>query len=255
METLTVGSMTLDVRRKGTGRPIVYLHAEQFVDRTEPFLNAMANTFQVIAPRHPGYGATPLPPDCRTVDDLAYLYLDLLDQLDLQDVTLVGASFGGWIALEMAVRNCSRLAKVALISTVGVKLSGREERDFADIFFLPDSEAFPALFADPKRWAPDYASLPVSEVEALARERQTTAFFGWKPYLHKPGLQQWLHRVKLPTLVLWGEQDRFATPAYGRRLAERLPKAEFKLVSDAGHYPQIEQAEAVVCAIAAFASK
>ena len=95
METLTVGSMTLDVRRKGTGRPIVYLHAEQFVDRTEPFLDAMANTFQVIAPRHPGYGATPLPPDCRTVDDLAYLYLDLLDQLDLQDVTLVGASFGG----------------------------------------------------------------------------------------------------------------------------------------------------------------
>jgi pimeloyl-ACP methyl ester carboxylesterase len=251
METLDVRGTILDVYMAGSGPPLVYLHAEQFYDRSLPHLEALSARRLVIAPRHPYFG--PRPADVRTVDDLAYLYLDMLERLDLRDAVLVGASFGGWIALEMCVRSLARIRKLVLVSSVGVKLSDREARDFADLFYLPDSEAFPALFADPARFAPRYGEMAQTEVEAIARERQATAFYGWRPYLHNPGLARWLHRVDLPTLVLWGEKDGFASPAYGRKLAERLPKAEFRLVSGAGHYPHIEQSAAVAEAIDAFA--
>jgi pimeloyl-ACP methyl ester carboxylesterase len=255
METLDVGGTPVEVQTMGSGPPLVYLHSEQFVARTAPFLEALAARFRVISARMPGFGATTLPADIRTVDDLAYLHLDLLHKLDLKQPTVVGASFGGWVALEMAVRNTARIGRLALIGAVGVKLSGREERDFADIFYLSDAEAFPVLFADPEKWAPKYAALPVTEVEQLARERQALAYYAWKPYLHNPGLRRWLHRVDVPTLVLWGDKDRFASPDYGLQLASRLPNAEFKIVSRAGHYPQIEQVPATVEAISSFAGR
>jgi pimeloyl-ACP methyl ester carboxylesterase len=209
----------------------------------------------VIAPRHPGFGPRPIPEDFRTVDDIAYLYLDLLETLDAKDALVVGASFGGWIGLEMAVRNTQRIGRLALIGSVGVKLSGREERDFADLFYLPDGEAFATLFADAPRWAPRYAQLDLSAVETIARERQAMAHYAWRPYMHNPGLRKWLHRIDVPTLVVWGEQDRFATPAYARKLTERLPGAQLKLISGAGHYPHIEQSDQVLRALEAFAGR
>lgn len=253
METLDVRGIPVEVFTAGSGPPLVYLHAEQFFDCAVPHLEALAAGRRVIAPRHPGFGATALPPDIRSVDDLAYLYLDLLDRLDLRDVVLVGASLGGWIALEMCVRDCARLAKLVLVSSVGVKFSGREERDFADLFYLPDEKAFPLLFADPKRWAPDYAGLPDEQLVTLARERQSMAYYCWRPYMHSPGLRNWLHRVRVPSLLIWGDSDGFAPAAYGRALAQSLPNAELKIIPKAGHYPQIEQPDAVVRAIAAFA--
>lgn len=254
METLDVRGIPLDVHMAGSGPPLLYLHAEQLVDRTGPFLAALSESFRVIAPRHAGYGRAAVPVDIRSVDDLAYLYLDLIDQLALGPMTVAGASLGGWIALEMAVRNPPSLARLALVGSVGVKFSGREERDFADLFYLSEAKGFSTLLADPARWAPDFPALPPAEVEALARERQMLAYYGWKPYLHNPGLRRWLHRAAMPTLVLWGEQDGFASPAYGRQLASSLPDAELKLIAGAGHYPQIEQATATAKAITAFAA-
>lgn len=252
METLDVSGIAIDLHRAGSGPPLLYLHAELFFEQTKPHLDALASTWTVVAPRHPGFGKAAAPADFRTVGDIAYLYQDLLEKLDLTNVVVVGASLGGWIALEMAVRNTSRIAKLVLAGAVGVKFSDREERDFADLFYLPESELQETLFADPKRWAPNYAALPLEQVETIARERQTTAYYGWKPYLHNPGLKRWLHRVDVPTLVLSGEQDRFAAPGYARKLAESMPKAQLKLIAGAGHYPGIEQSDAVVRAIAAF---
>lgn len=255
METLDVGGITIEVHIAGSGPPLLYLHAEQYLEQARTHLDALAKTWRVIAPRHPGYGTAAVPADMRSVDDLAYLYLDLLDRLKLDDVVLVGASLGGWIALEMCVRNRTRLSRLVLVSPVGVKFSGREERDFADLFYMPDIEAFPLLFADPERHAPRYAEMSAGQLEQLARERHMLAHYGWRPYLHNPGLKRWLHRVDLPTLVLWGEADRFAMPSYARSLASALPAAELKVIPGAGHYPGIEQSEATIQAIDAFVRK
>lgn len=252
METVDVRGFPVEIYRAGSGPPLLYLHAEQYVEQVRPHLDALAKTWTVIAPLHPGYGAASVPTDFRSVDDLAYLYLDLLDVLNLDKVVLVGASLGGWIALEMCVRNRARLSTLVLVSSVGVKFSGREERDFADLFYMPDVEAFPMLFADPKRHAPNYAAMSAGQLEQMARERHMLAHYGWRPYLHNPGLKRWLHRVDLPTLVLWGEADRFAKPSYGQSLAAALPAAELKLIPGAGHYPEIEQSEATFHAIDAF---
>ncbi|MGE3914838.1 MAG: alpha/beta fold hydrolase, partial [Hyphomicrobiaceae bacterium] len=195
METLNIRGIPLEVHMAGSGPPLLFLHAEQFILQARPFLDALARTHRVIAPRHPGFGTAQLPPDFRTVDDIAYLYLDLAEKLGLENAVLAGASLGGWIALEMCVRNHARFAKLALVSPVGVKLSGREERDFADIFYLPDPEAMAAAFADPARFAPSYEALPVADVEQLAREKQALAYYAWRPDRHKPGLERWLQRV------------------------------------------------------------
>ena len=170
-------------------------------------------------------------------------------------MVLVGASLGGWIALEMCVRNHARLSQLVLVSSVGVKFSGREERDFADLFYMPDIEAFPMLFADWQRHAPNYAALSSGQLEDLARERHMLAHYGWRPYLHNPALRRWLHRVDLPTLVVCGEADRFAKPSYGQSLASALPDAELTVIRGAGHYPEIEQADATIRAIDAFVRK
>ena len=255
METLDVRGTPVEIHRAGSGPPLLYLHAEQFGDQVRPHLDALARTWTVIAPLHPGYGAASGAGDLRSVEDLAYLYLDLLDVLKLDQVVLVGASLGGWIALEMCVRNHARLSKLVLVSSVGVKFGGREERDFADLFYLPDDKAFPLLFADPERHAPRYTEVSEDQLERLARERHMLAHYGWRPYLHNPNLRRWLHRVALPTLVLWGEADGFAKPSYGQSLASALPSAELKLIPGAGHYPAIEQSEATIRAIDAFVRK
>ena len=171
METLDIKGFPVETHIAGSGPPLLYLHAEQYFEQVRPYLDALAKKWRVIAPRHPGYGAASGATDLRSVDDLAYLYLDLLDELKLDNVVLVGASFGGWIALEMCVRNHARLRKLVLVSSVGVKFSGREERDFADLFYMPDIEAFPMIFADWQRYAPRYAAMSSGQLEELARER------------------------------------------------------------------------------------
>ncbi len=254
METLDVCGTPVDAFCAGTGPLLLFLHGEQLFERTQPHLDALASRFRVIAPRHPGFGPRPIPHDFRTVDDLAYLYLDLLDQVDARNALVVGASLGAWIALEMAVRATARMSKLVLAGPVGVKLSGREERDFADLFYLPDREAYAAVFADPAHHAPRYAELELSALETIARERQALAHYAWRPYLHNPGLKRWLHRVKLPTLVVAGEQDTFSAPDYARKLANHLPKARFATIPGAGHYPHIEQSEKLVQTIETFAA-
>jgi pimeloyl-ACP methyl ester carboxylesterase len=121
METLDIKGFPVETHIAGSGPPLLYLHAEQYFEQVRPYLDALAKKWSVIAPRHPGYGAASGATDLRSVDDLAYLYLDLLDELKLDNVVLVGASFGGWIALEMCVRNHARLSKLVLVSSVGVK--------------------------------------------------------------------------------------------------------------------------------------
>ena len=108
-------------------------------------------------------------------------------------------------------------------------------------------------FFDPARMAPDYARLSDDELTAIARDRQATALYGWRPYMHNPGLRQWLHRVSVPTLVIWGENDGVVTQDYGHKLCRSLPNSRFEAIREAGHYPQIERPDEVADAIGRFA--
>src|SRR5262245_49263669 len=140
LSSLKVSGVRIDAVERGTGAPLLFLHPGIGLDPASPVLDKLAAHGRLIAPTHPGFGTSEQPPSFDSVDDLAYFYLDLLDELDLKGVTLVGVSLGGWIAAEMAVKSTARLARLVLANTVGIKVSGRETRDIADIFAMPETE-------------------------------------------------------------------------------------------------------------------
>jgi pimeloyl-ACP methyl ester carboxylesterase len=252
MERIDIGGTSIEMLIAGDGPPLMFLHGIDYFAPQLPFLDRLAKEFRVIVPRHPGFGASSRLGWMRTVGDIAYLYLDLLDRLALENVLLVGSSFGGWVAMELAVRSTARLAGLALIDSLGVKFGGRDEVEITDIYALAAEAAVAHAFADPSR-APNYAALDDAAVEEVARDREAAVLYGWRPYMHNPSLKHWLHRVRVPNLVVWGEQDRIVAPAYGAHLTQMLPGARFVPIADAGHYPQVEQSEKVASAIETFA--
>lgn len=251
MAEIVIGPYTLDGLVAGAGPPLLFLHGGDFVAQNTRFLDRLATRWRVTAPRHPGFGHSVRPDGFRTVHDLAYLYLDWLDAQP--DALVVGSSLGGWIALEIAVRSVAKIAGLVLIDTLGLKFSGREERDIVDMHALGEDELRRRLFVDPGRFVPDYAALGDDELTAIARDREAAALYGWRPYMHDPALNQWLHRVRTPALVLWGEDDGIVTPEYGRKICAALPNARFERIAAAGHFPQIERPDAVADAIDRFA--
>jgi pimeloyl-ACP methyl ester carboxylesterase len=254
MAKIEIGQHALDGSIAGAGPPLLFLHGGDYVAQNAAFLARLAQRWQVTAPRHPGFGHSERPDGFRTVHDLAYLYLDWLDRQRPGAAVVVGSSFGGWIALEMCVRSVERVGALVLIDSLGLKFGGREERDIADIHALPEDELRRRTFFDPGRAAPDYGSLSDDQLTAIVCDRQATALYGWRPYMHDPGLRQWLHRVRAPTLVLWGEDDRIVAPDYGEKLCGALPNAKFERIAQAGHYPQVERPDAVADAIERFAA-
>jgi len=243
-----IAGIPLEITEAGHGRPLLFLHGGHPSGRLDPqarLVEALADNFRFIAPTHPGFGITAAPPQLTTVDDLAYLYLDLLDALDLRDVVLVGASLGGWIAAEMAVKTTERISQLVLIDSVGIKVGDREARDIADIYAITDRQLAEIAYADPQKMARDTKSLPDQELTLMARSRESTGRYAWSPYMHNPKLKARLHRIGIPALVLWGEADRIVAPEYGRSFAAALPDARFAVIESAGHFPHLEQPNAV----------
>jgi pimeloyl-ACP methyl ester carboxylesterase len=109
-------------------------------------------------------------------------------------------------------------------------------------------------YFDAKAFARDYKTMPEADLVAVARNREAMARYGWSPYMHDPKLKGRLHRVPVPTLVLWGAADRIAAPAYGKAYAAALPAARFETIERAGHFPHLEAPEDFAARILAFAS-
>jgi pimeloyl-ACP methyl ester carboxylesterase len=245
---------TLELIDTGSGRPIVFLHGGDGIDPRWPVLQHLASLGRLIAPSHPGFGHSALPAHFRSVDDLAYAYLDLFEQMNLQDVVLVGTSLGGWIAAEMAVRSTARIGHLVLADAVGIRCATDETAaDIADVFSLSPADIETRAYADPARWRRSYDDCSDDELLVMARNREALSLYGWSPYLHNPILRHWLHRIDRPTLVLWGAADRITAPEYGRAWAAGIAGAQFTQIDEAAHHPHIEQADRFAREIAGFA--
>ena len=251
-ERLKVCGIELEVLRRGIGRPILLLHGFQTVDPEARFLELLARHGEIIAPSSPGFGHSPRPKDFDTVYDLVHLYLEALDTLPGEKLTLVGFSFGGWLAAEIAVACTHRLDKLILVDPLGIKISGREIRDILDIFNQSPDEVRQKSWHDPDRFAPDFNAMSDEALVTYARNREALCLYAWHPYMYNPQLPRWLGRINVPTLLLWGESDGVVTPGYGRAYSRLIPGSRFELIEAAAHYPEIEQPEAFVERISRF---
>jgi pimeloyl-ACP methyl ester carboxylesterase len=251
--TLVVNGTRIDMIERGSGRPLLFLHPENGIEPALAAIEMLAKGARVIAPTHPGFGRSELPKGMRTVDDLSYFYLDMLDQLDLRELTVVGVSLGAWIAAEIAVKSTARLAKLVMANAVGVKVGDRETRDIVDVFALTEKEFIDIAYCDAALGTRDYKTLPDAEVLAAARAREATARFAWNPYFHNPRLRSRLHRIRIPTLFLWGTHDRMLSEAYGRAYCAMIPGACFEMIERAGHFPHQEQPKVFAEKVLAFA--
>ena len=249
---MNVCGIDTEVFTRGEGRPLLYLHDGLGLDPDSAFLRMLAENFRVSAPSHPGFGGTPRPNDFKTVEDLAYFYLDLMDQLKLDEVTLVGASFGGWIASEIAVRSTARLRELVLIDTVGARFADRDQVDIKDIYMVSDAEFLELAFHDPEKGRLDIAAKTDEELVIVSRNRVALCQYGWSPYMNNPRLKRWLHRINVPTLLLWGKQDNIVDTSYGLQFASRIAGAQFRVIDNAGHFPAIEQPGATSASIREF---
>jgi pimeloyl-ACP methyl ester carboxylesterase len=251
--SIVVNGTALEAVESGRGRPILFLHPGIGMDGTAPVLEQLARGGRVIAPSHPGFGVSPLPKHITTVDDLSYFYLDLLDSLDLRDTLVVGVGLGAWIACEIAVKSTERLSRLVLANAIGIKVGDRETRDIVDIWSLTADEFAQLAYFDPNLGKRDYKTLPEAEALAAARAREASARFCWSPYMHNPKLKHRLHRIGIPTLILWGTADRILSEAYARAFSAFIPGARFETIERAGHFPHIEQPEEFARRALAFA--
>ena len=242
----------VDVVRKGSGQPLLMLHGGGGPLANLPFADKLAEKFEIIAPTHPGFGGTKLPDHFNRVDDLVFLYMDLLDTLDLKDVVLMGFSMGGWTATEMATMNTSRLSKLILVDSVGVKVGGRYDRDIQDVFALPGEKLAEIMFHDPSL-APRPADIPDEQLQIMAANRTALGVYTWEPYMHNPKLPRRLHRIDVPTHFIWGASDGLVTVDYGKAFCGMINGATMTVIDKAGHSPQIEQPDAFVDAVVKFA--
>ena len=251
-ERLTISGIELEVMRRGSGRQILMLHGFQTIDPDAPFLELLARHGEVVTPSSPGFGNSPRPKDFDTVYDLVHLYLELLDTLPGDKVTLVGFSFGGWLAAEVAATCSRKLDKLVLVDPVGIKISGPETPDILDVFEKSPDEVRRRSWHDPDRFAPDFNAMSDEALVVYARNREALCLYAWHPYMYNPQLPRWLGKIRVPTLLLWGASDRVVTPDYGRAYSRLIPGSRFELIEAAGHHPEIEQPEAFVERVSRF---
>jgi pimeloyl-ACP methyl ester carboxylesterase len=250
ISTISIRDCRIRLMRGGAGAPLLFLHGGGGVGIWLPCMAQLAKKFDVIAPEHPGFGDSDTPAWLDTIGDLANFYLDFLDQLDLSGVHLVGSSLGGWIAADLAVRNATRLASLTLIGAAGIHVKDVPQ---VDSFLSSEEQRIRDLFYDQLLAEAVIAGSQRPELEdAALKNRMVTAKLAWQPRNHDPHLRKGLHRIKVPTLLIWGDHDRVFPQDYAFAFERLIPGAKAVIVADCGHLPHVEKGDAFAAELEAF---
>jgi pimeloyl-ACP methyl ester carboxylesterase len=239
----SVGPVEVTVQDRDRTRPFLLLHGGGGVATMAGFAGLLAERThsRVLLPTHPGFNGTPKAEGLTGVPELARAYVALLDRLDLTDVTVVGNSFGGWLAAEIALQRSPRVSGAVIVDGVGIEVEGHP---LTDVSGLSAAELRSYSFHDPSK-APvppgGGGTGPSPDVRALI------GYTG--PAMTDPTLAGRLGALDLPVHVVWGESDRIVDPEYGKAYAAAIPMATFTLLPRTGHLPQVETPEELLGAL------
>ena len=249
---ISIAGADIEIFERGQGAPILFLHGAQGVMPADHFLGLLARNRHVVAPSHPGFGQSSLPDWLDSVEDIAHIYLELMDRLNIGSVDLVGCSIGGWIAADMATKTPERLQHLVLVGPVGVKVGPIDKLDIPDIFAMPQDKLDALLYHSPKKSAPNFKTVSEQQLRTFVRNRETLALLAWEPYMHNPKLRRRLHRAIAPALFVRGASDGLVSAEYLAGYSALLPNAKTITIAEAGHGPQVEQPEALAKAVLDF---
>ena len=250
MRSVVIKNTGLRYQEVGSGPPLLFLDAEDSFGLREPFIEALSHNFRVIAPRHPGFDGQAEPTWLKAIGDLAFFYLEAMEALKLGPVPVVGASLGGWLAAEIALRDPTAFSCMSLLAPMGLRAPGVP---FGDIFLWTPPETVRNTFHDEavvarvlaKEHTPD-------EVRAALQSRYATTRLTWNPRFYSPELMRWTERLRAPMQLIWGEQDRIAPIAVAKAWTEALPAARLVRLPACGHLPHVEHPQLVAQEIASF---
>jgi pimeloyl-ACP methyl ester carboxylesterase/quercetin dioxygenase-like cupin family protein len=244
--TRTVSVAGLDVpvtfTERGNGQPVLLLHGGAGAFSVTGFAELLSSsgTARVITPVHPGFDGTPRPEQLTSIASLAGVYEQLLRDLGLSDVQVIGNSIGGWIAAELALAESGapdrRVSSVVLVDAAGLQIDTAPVPDF---FSLTLDQVFDLSYFNPASFRIDPATLTPERAAAQAANRSALQAYAGTT-MADPTLLGRLPGVSIAALVVWGAADRMVPPEHGRAYAEAIPGAQFRLITDAGHLPQLE---------------
>jgi pimeloyl-ACP methyl ester carboxylesterase len=249
---ISIAGIELEILERGQGEPVLFLHGTQNALPDDHFLAALARERRVIAPSHPGFGKSTLPDWLDSVDDIAHVYLELMDKLGIAKADVVGCSLGGWIAADIATKAPDLVRRLVLVSPVGVKVGPSDKLDIPDVFATSQDKLNRLLFHNPEKSIPNFSTLPEERLTVFARNRETLALLVWEPYMHNPKLRHRLHRAAMPALFLRGASDGIVSADYLKKYAALLPNAQTGEIAEAGHLAQFEQPDALAARVLTF---
>ncbi|MEP7330474.1 MAG: alpha/beta hydrolase [Terracoccus sp.] len=235
----------VQVADRDRSQPFLLLHGGAGPTSVAGFgdLLAARTRSRVFTPTHPGFDGTARPDHLDSIAALAHTYVELLERLDVWDVTVVGNSIGGWIATELALLGCPRLSGIVLIDSVGFTVPGHAVSDVSD---LEPGELDALVYFEPDRFAAGDPGDTASEVIA-ANARTLAAYCGGA--MSDPTLLERSRDLELPVHLIWGAADGIVGPDYGRAVAAAIPYSHFTLLETAAHLPQVEAPEDLLAAI------
>jgi pimeloyl-ACP methyl ester carboxylesterase len=234
----------------GEGRPFLILHGGAGPFSVAGFAELLAGSdeVRVVIPTHPGFNGTPRPPDMSQMQDVASLYAQLLEELDLTDVTVIGNSIGGWIAAELGLLNSHRVGRLVLVDAVGLQI---DAHPIVDFFSLTMAQVADLSYADPDRFRINVEAMPAPQKAAMAANRATLQTYGGTT-MADPGLLDRLAGISAATLVVWGAADRIVPVEHGHAYANQIPGAQLAIIEKAGHLPQLEAPDEMLSLVWSF---
>ena len=254
IEILNICGLNVRSYRAGQGTPLLFLHGASGLPVWGPFFDALADRFDVRVLEHPGFGSSDLPDWIQSTADIAMHYLDVLDELGLEALHLVGNSLGGWVASELAVRDCARLASLTLISPAGTRPPSPPP---GNSFNWGPQETVQKLFFDQGLVQQILSRPPTPEEAALmARSRAMAERLGKDSTWLNPTLAHWLRRIDVPTQIIWGSHDNLFPASYAAFWGAHIPGSKVAIINEAGHLPHAEKAaQTSACIIDAILSR